>query len=248
MPKLLDAVMFLNENEMFKRRMEYLDCVDMFIVVEANYTFSHNKKDYCFDENLRNHPKVDYVQIDLSSDMDFSYNKRYADMNSPAWLSEYKHRNNLMKPLRKYSDDSLVLFSDLDEIPNKHKLLEILDTYDGADLLRFDLEAYQFDFRNYTGKHPGTALWTNENVLRFTPQECRRSAGIIIQEGGWHLSYWGDAHRTLYKLQSFSHQEFAFIKDKEYVQSCMDNAKDLFGRTTSLTPLEVPQEILNIFS
>ena len=66
------------------------------------------------------------------------------------------------------------------------------------------------------------------NVLAPFP-ENNNLRPVYIQNGGWHLSYFGDVHFILNKLINFSHQEFE-VSQKNITER-MNNRMDITGNT-----------------
>ena len=54
-----------------------------------------------------------------------------------------------------------------------------------------------------------------------------------IENGGWHLSYFGDAEFIKNKLKNFSHQEFNVesITNTEHIKRCIKEGLVLFDNT-----------------
>ena len=63
----------------------------------------------------------------------------------------------------------------------------------------------------------------------------------IIENGGWHLSYFGDEKFIKNKIENFTHQEYNTIEftDKEKIHDRIKNKKDLFDRSSSINNITV---------
>jgi hypothetical protein len=65
-----------------------------------------------------------------------------------------------------------------------------------------------------------------------TLQEREPNRVKIVENGGWHFSYFGTSESIKNKLSSFSHQEFNtdFISNQSYIEYCIKNKKSIFQR------------------
>lgn len=66
----------------------------------------------------------------------------------------------------------------------------------------------------------------------FMPQVLRESAyhAPYIKNGGWHLSYMGGMDRIKKKLSAIIEGNTNIAKDDKYIENCLDNGIDLYGR------------------
>ena len=85
-----------------------------------------------------------------------------------------------------------------------------------------------------------------ENVLNNKPQKCRELNNCdLIQNGGWHLSYFGDINFIKNKLQNFSHIEYNTqqFRDNDHIKKCILDCKDLFNRNDTMQYIEFVDNI-----
>ena len=63
--------------------------------------------------------------------------------------------------------------------------------------------------------------------IRYPP-----STAPLVENGGWHFSFIGNAEHVSQKVQDYSHQEFNTpeITNLDHVQKCMNDGVDLYGR------------------
>jgi len=128
------------------------------------------------------------------------------------------------------SDDDLIIVSDLDEIPNR----DILHTKLPSNICTLSQDCYNF---NFTCKYRGK--WTHAKILKYSAykdnQNCHHIRMLknlpIIENGGWHLSYFGDAEFIANKLRNFCHKEFSGeeFTNKIRIQEKIDNGLGLFS-------------------
>ena len=69
----------------------------------------------------------------------------------------------------------------------------------------------------------------------------RRNRGgyIMVDNGGWHLSFVGGPDRIRYKLSSYGHQEFNNDNIKSNVENKINQNSDLFDRNSSSNGKEI---------
>jgi beta-1,4-mannosyl-glycoprotein beta-1,4-N-acetylglucosaminyltransferase len=153
--KILDVFLFYNELELLKSRLEYLGpLVDQFIIAEANIDFSGKNKEFILSsEIIKTLPyseKVTYHRefIRLNS-VSWLYKrmKYFRKKNRLLWKIQDAQRNSTLKPLKKFSANDIVIFSDLDEFPSEEALSK------GVDLLKDQIDrlAYSCDQIFYYG-------------------------------------------------------------------------------------------------
>jgi hypothetical protein len=111
--EVYDCFPFFNEKELFELRVNILkNYDDGFIVLEANYTHSGKPKDYVCKKYLEelglNNLNVKVIEVDLS---------QFKDIDD-AWVRERYQREYLKYVVSHYSQNSLFIVSDCDEILN----------------------------------------------------------------------------------------------------------------------------------
>ena len=115
--KIIDCFTFFNELDLLEVRLKYLyDVVDHFVIVEANRTYSGNKKEYILQNHLKRYaPFADKIILEQ---LDFD---QCDHVKNTDWGRKNYQRDSIKKGLEKLSieDDDILLISDLDEIPDK---------------------------------------------------------------------------------------------------------------------------------
>lgn len=151
------------------------------------------------------------------------------------WFNEKFQRNQILKGIESADEEDIVICTDVDEIPRKSTLLRILrNNRSFCDkIYRFSLDWSVFKINNVLDvKWVVPCLTTVKNIREITPQGFRENKFdkyqfIDINNGGWHLSWLGDADECLYKLKSFSHAKDSFVKSNEEMKSILRGALDL---------------------
>lgn len=234
---IIDCCMFLNELDMLEARLEYLnDHVDYFVVVESNYTFNGNEKPYHIQANMDRFAKYGkrfiYVPLNISTaGLNFT---RLEDRNQ--WAMERYQRNAITQPLDQFAPDDIIIFGDIDEIPNRNIIAEAAKAVRGGErVVALDQDFFYFNFNRINAKKwVGTLVSTISQVRAFTPELFRfhRYTYPRIADGGWHMSYWGSPRQIQYKINNFSHQEvnLPHLNNIENILKSITTMKDLFNR------------------
>jgi beta-1,4-mannosyl-glycoprotein beta-1,4-N-acetylglucosaminyltransferase len=253
--KVLDTFLFYNELELLKVRLAYLgEHVDQFIITEANIDFAGKPKPFLLNADLiRSLPfaeKIVYHQefIDLDS---FAWRyKRFRYQNRKSkflWTIQDAQRNSLLKPLRNYSKNDIVIFSDLDEfpaIPALHEAMKTLNLISSKpDRLALSLQQLFFYFNVNSCAHEdlfyGSVITKNAAFFHFKPHKLRADKNDLlhIESGGWHFSYFMDEEKIINKVLAISDVEglshFKKLSVDE-VRYKVANKLDLYDRPVPL--------------
>ena len=113
-----DCFQFFNELDILKLRLHVMaPVVDKFVISEATETFSGMKKPLYFDENREMFAefadKIIHVVVDDTPEGDTHDRDTF-------------QKNAVGRGLKGCMDDDIIIFSDLDEIPNPMKVKEII--------------------------------------------------------------------------------------------------------------------------
>ena len=114
---ILDCVTFFDEDVILELRLNILyDQVTKFIITEGEYDHRGNKRKLNFDPNKYNKFKDKIIYLPV---------RNFPNLKNPWDMLQYQ-RNYSMKEIDKFDDDTYVLVSDIDEIPNPEKINEFL--------------------------------------------------------------------------------------------------------------------------
>jgi beta-1,4-mannosyl-glycoprotein beta-1,4-N-acetylglucosaminyltransferase len=211
---------FYNELDLLTYRLNILnDVVDYFIIVEAKYTHSGIEKPLFFNENKqlfsKFHDKIIHIIVE---EFPFIYpNINYG--KNEQWGNEHHQRNMISQGLAKLTlqPSDLIVISDLDEIPNPDTLLE--SKKQNIVIGYFNMVLYYYNLNTLS-----ESLWEKAKIISYgayqlfnlSCTEIRHVTNnkcVSIKNGGWHLSYFGDASFIQNKIKTFGHQE---INKEEY--------------------------------
>lgn len=248
-PKIIDGFIFYNELELLNYRLNVLnDVVDYFIIVESTHTFVGKEKTLYYQENkeLFNEfqDKIIYVIVD-----DLPYKYPNIDISKKQqWLNEKFQRNAISRGLKKLNlhDDDIIIISDLDEIvdPNTLESIKKKDIHIPNNIASLFMDMYYYNLNTklqFIWEYPKILLYKMFISSNKTCSEIREESYISINNGGWHLSYFGDAMFIKNKLENFSHQEFnkEEYTNLENIDKRVKNNLDLFERNIRLNTINI---------
>ena len=215
---IVDCFMFFNELDMLLVRFDYLyDFVDYFILVESREVHSDTmlKKECYFENNKHKFSKYLNKVIHIIVD-ELPKHTNSTGNHALGWCRENFQRNSIMLGIDKLNlnDNDIIIISDLDEIPNKHKLKNILTEMEmNNNFEPFLLNGIHF---NYTLEYiclaqDGNSFdkWPCNNVCRYIdlvkrydnkPQELKHDINKkSFENSAWHLGWFGNAEYLQYK-------------------------------------------------
>jgi hypothetical protein len=227
---IVDCFTFFNELDMLEYRLNVIPA-DKFVLVEATKTFSGNPKELFYEKNKARFSKwadkIVHVIVDFPESGD-------------AWARERFQRNAIDRGLKQLqlSDSDTIIISDVDEIPNPSVFSR---SY--VELHALHQDAYYYNLTCIVKK-----CWLLPRIMNWktylnidSPQKCRTTLKYsILENGGWHLSYFGDTDFIKTKLVSFSHTEYSGDQytDPKHIQKSIMSYKDLnSGRQFSNVPI-----------
>ena len=211
-----DCIPFFNEIDILKLRLNILGpYVDKFIIEESTMTFSGEDKELCFEKNKGLFSefldRIEYVVVRDPPKVALTHER------------DYFQKNHLIEGLEKLNatEDDVIIFGDLDEIPNPAVLEKIINNFDKDKVYHLaqrnfyaflNMEEKSGKLLSITGdfseiaeadrKWLGTKITSIKNIpaegivrLRdLVPVTDVRS--IRVADGGWHFGYMGGNHET----------------------------------------------------
>lgn len=240
---IVDAFLYDGENRLAKARVEQLDgVVDAHIAVSANRTHQGvERTDYGeLGPFLDPHPPPVFAEIvDLSS---FDGTGRGGVGTEHYQERERAHRDAIPALLSDYPDETVLLLSDVDEIPHPHAVQRAA-VFVGALATRDDrtfdvsrnvaaleqrMHAFALDWlhpQNWLGTTAARLGWARQHGC----QAMRNARGNCPQlvDGGWHLTWLGGPAAWRRKIDSFSHAEIS--KSDAELLACWRNGVDVNG-------------------
>ena len=257
-----DCFQFFNELDILKIRLHVLnDVVDKFVISEATETFSGLKKPLYYEENKEMfkefEDKIIHIIVDDTPEGDTHVRDTF-------------QKNAVTRGLKDCTDEDIIIFSDLDEIPNPEKIKEILQDFRKDKIYHFaqrmfycylNMEEVSGKLLSYAGEFEGVErkkwigtkmcsyqLLREQNLklgeLRF-PE--RKQIGIRVEDGGWHFGYMGGhgekdiSKRVQEKVVSAAHQEYNSKRVLSQVTDQIKDGKDIFGRDAKFVRCEIDE-------
>ena len=239
---IVDCFNIYNEKEILLLRLDYLyDVVDRFVIVESLDSHSKNvrKSKYMFEENLDLYKpyldKIVFLKLDtlpfVGDSGDWS-----------RWKNENYQKNYCEHGIRDLKPNDWILFSDVDEIPNKD-CIKSLKTLLPAKTGKFYPKYYQFRqklfyyFVNVMQSQiwGGTVAMQRKHFRSMMDMRNNREHSALaqaFQNGGWHYSYCGGPDRVFEKMRSYAewkqNEKWCTLDN---IQSSIKTNGDLLGRT-----------------
>ncbi|MBQ7943830.1 MAG: glycosyl transferase GT17 family protein [Lachnospiraceae bacterium] len=257
-----DCFQFFNELDILKIRLHVMSpIVDKFVISEATETFSGMKKPLYYEENKEMFAefadKIIHVVVDDTPQGDTHARDTF-------------QKNAVTRGLKDCTDEDIIIFSDLDEIPNPEKIQEILKDFKEDKIYHFaqrlfycylNMEEVSGSLLSYAGEFEGVERkkWIGSKMcsykllkeqglqlgeLRF-PE--RKEVGIRVEDGGWHFGYMGGhgekdiRKRVQDKVVSAAHQEYNSKRVLSQVSDQIKEGKDIFGREASFVRCEIDE-------
>ncbi|MCL5947710.1 MAG: glycosyltransferase [Actinobacteria bacterium] len=243
-PKVYDCVPFFNEVEMLDARMEEMSqVVDVFAVSESTLTHSGAPKQLvfpdCQDRFARYGKEIRYIVADLPAD-------------GGTWEREAAQRDALASAVQDADPDDLVICCDLDEIVDFTRIDEIVEaTSTGPVSLAMPVYYYSLSWRS-------PQRWIHPKAFRvrdFPASLSRlRLSDIVgwgelpvVENAGWHLTYFGGARRVHEKLSSYAHSEYDTAEVHESIDGLMERGITVHGMRLERVEDPFPEHIRRRF-
>jgi beta-1,4-mannosyl-glycoprotein beta-1,4-N-acetylglucosaminyltransferase len=260
---LIDSFLFFNEAELVELRIKYLNnLVDYFVVVEADITHQGKKKGWNFpkilESNLKEFSnKIQYHQLNIDPEKIKNEESWIIDdvKGDDAWRIENFQRNYIKTACKKFSNDDILIISDVDEIPSKQKL-EFIKLCDFKKIAPIALEQHLFHIDcNFLKIETwrGSIITTIQICNAYSPHRLRRSRNRIshFSDSGWSFSSFGGPDKIKEKLESIAHTEFNNdkFKNTDHIMNCQKTGKDLFHRKVQVKKVDknfFPKDLLKL--
>lgn len=231
--KIYDCFMFYNEFDLLDIRLEELGpYVDYFVVIEQNLTHRGKEKELNFAKRASDSEIVSKYRHKI-----ITYTSNVTDPEkvlSDKLHIERQHRN-AVQDFAKQLDESILLVSDLDEIPIGETLIGLekkVHPHQYAMYFMYYGLKYLKSFLAHT-----TVVCTQKDLDRFTSAEnlktMYRGRLPTIEKSGWHLSYFdSDPSVISDKIKSIHHSEYDLPEytSLEKIAERVDQGVDLFNR------------------
>lgn len=206
-----DLIPFFNELDILKLRLGVLEpYVDRFIIEESTMTFSGEAKELCFEKNKELFKdyldKITYIVVDDTP------------VEAKSHERDYFQKNRLIEGLKEVgaTEDDVIIFGDVDEIPNPAVLEDIIKNFDKDKVYHLaqrnfyvymNNEEKSGTLKSITGEFPDVPqadrkwLGTKITSIKNIPEEgivrlrdliaVTDERSVRVADGGWHFGYMG---------------------------------------------------------
>lgn len=260
--KIFDTFLFFNELDILEIRLNILyPYIDYFVINESIETFSGDSKPLYYFENRKRFKKFEdkiiHNIIDISSKEKLFFAGQKYGTNIECQQRDTYQKDSIKKCLDSYcNENDIIIWSDLDEIPNPEAIENLKDFYETGKVYNFAQDycmcylnmiertgifrsqTPDFDYEDYP-KWIGTKMFSFDFLKKYTLTEMRREIpneeNIRISPGGWHWSYVGSDNlsvedRVITKINSAAHQEYNNNEVKQKILNYLKNNMDPLGR------------------
>ena len=236
--KIYDCITYFNEKALFEIRLNCLNkYVDKFIVAEASYTHSGNKKKINF--NINDYPlfkkKIHHIIIKENPKNIKLPENSFKRLNSISRIDFQRHA--ILKYLKEInsSEEDVVIYSDSDEIPNL-KNINLYNFKEKILIFKQNLYYYKFnlelksvpwygsrackirDLKNISwlrNVKPKKYHWYR--IDTFFKDNKERNIKIV-ENGGWHFSQLMNPKQIQYKFLNDEHHDEYELNPIKYDQ------------------------------
>jgi len=230
--KIVDITTFNNQIELLDLRIKILeDVVDIFYIIEATKTHQGNFKEIL--GNRYSHPKLKVITIDFPEHLD-------------TWGRE-RYQRNYTVCLDSYDSDSMVITSDLDEIPNPEAIVWLKEHFETDVVYGLEQQMHQYylNVENTTEHWIGTKICGVELYNYIGAENLRmnrhRSHQTTLQDAGWHWSYLGGEKAVQQKIKDYAHSEFNNEGVLSQIKTRLENNEDVLGRQVVLKTVAIDE-------
>jgi hypothetical protein len=230
--KIVDCFPFFDEFMILDIRFrELYDVVDMFVIMEAEETFTGIPKPLALSDSLyERYPQyADKVYMLKVGKIDTS------NTDNPIWAREYYQKNHISKQTLSslnLDDEDLILFSDVDEIPKRAVVQSMRDNGFDPKGGGFGGPTYYYKLNILTTEWSHRPRWISYKYFENHTIQRYDDSFMKIPGSGWHFSSLKSAEDIKIKIEAFSHSEFTDgrINTVDHIQASIDNVQDMFER------------------
>jgi len=273
--KIYDAFLFFNELDLLEVRLEMLyDHVDYFIISECDTTFSGIPKPFYFEDNKERYSKyldkIIHIKNENSGEINNIVNNHEGEKRNifdsilkfyyeikdtpltgngmPHWCRDFLHREFVKIGMSECDGEDLIIFSDLDEIPDPTKLKLDGESY----LIHMKNLIYFINVENTTDKWWGSIVTKYKNLKDKPLNKVRNEMKgyniigntndltfSIIDNGGWHLTFMGGTNRVQEKIRSYGHQEYNHPFLLAQVDQKLKSNQDVLNRGVQIVDIDI---------
>ncbi len=227
--RIFDCLMLYRELDLLEIRLnELYDFVDVFVIMESCRTFTGSVNQPVFPANAERFKKfkdkIRHLFIDEVPDSAYEKNL----MVGGADTSEFWHRRQLIRALADADENDLIVYSDADEIPTAAALCRADVFLRWGEPLVLLLQSWRLLYMDAVVPKlwKGSGVTTrrvlrnhfNNNVNCLWGPRWTKTDDALVPEGGWHISFLGQAEFIREKMRACGHPEM----EKEFLDALKD--------------------------
>ena len=263
--KIFDVFLFGYELDLLEIRLNLLDpYVDYFVFSESKWALSGMEKGLYYSDNKERFKKFEHKIIyneipDPTENQLEEISKKYNIAGHPTYQRDVYQKDSIRGVLEKHcSDDDIIIWSDLDEVPNPDVLEDLESFYSSDNVYNFAQDNYQaalnwfetsgtihsqtLDFDNDSEKPRwiGTKMFSFSMLKKYTLTQMRQTLSkennMRIYPGGWHWSTVGSRtegtmeDRVLMKIKTSAHRELDNTKIINTINQKISEGKSPIGQ------------------
>lgn len=267
-PTVIDAFRFFNEFDILLLRLKTLwEYVDYFVITESNYTHSGQPKKLNFDLNkelfsefkskIIYNPIIDVPQEfpyeDFLTPYRLNWNKIDPNSkhpfkeNSLSYKREAFERDEMIRGVMQIQEswkkNTIIMSSDLDEIPNP-ELLKNLSWVKDNKLYVLEQRAFMYRINwlymeNWYGTRIFNTSYLHSKTRSLHEIHAERRNVIYVKNGGWHFTWIGDEKKFSEKLSAQPETIFNTFERQKEIKEIIARGEDPFGREIELVPIKI---------
>ena len=257
--KIYDCFGFFNELDLLELRLEILaPIVDHFVIIEYTVTYKGDPKPLYYNENKERYKKfenkiihqiiddvpMDYINLSVDMGKDKLHKQvidrvikmtHFPKTHVPYGINSYG-KECVIRALGECTDGDIIMYSDLDEIPNNITVQQILENFDHKKIYNLRQKMYYYYMnceKNEVWNGGWLMDWYNFKEIPVSEQKVKRY-GEFIDNGGWHFGFLGGIEGIKTKMLTCDEPSFdipELLKNIEYrVENCQTCGVDIYGR------------------
>ena len=251
--KLIDCFMYFDEDLILDIRLNTLnDKVDKFVIVEAtkNHAGQDKRLNFKIENFSKFKEKIIYIVV---NDMPTKVKSLKKGWHENHFRDQFQ-RNAIERGYKDFSDDDIIMISDIDEIPNPNKLDEFNIKNKFACFLQKNFQSKINLLNMSDGEWSGTRIcqkkylkspqWLRDIKIKKKPFWKIFGKKIqLISNGGWHFSFLKSPDSIKNKIISYSHQEYnkEEFTNTDLIKKRISSGVDLFDRGIKYKKVDIDE-------
>jgi len=266
--KIFDVFLFGYELDLLEIRLNLLDpYVDYFVFSESKWALSGMEKGLYYSDNKERFKKFEHKIIyneipDPTENQLEEISKKYNIGGHPTYQRDVYQKDSIRGVLEKHcSDDDIIIWSDLDEVPNPDVLEDLESFYSSDTVYNFAQDNYQaalnwfetsgtihsqtldFDYDSEKPRWIGTKMFSFSMLKKYTLTQMRQTLSkennMRIYPGGWHWSTVGSLtegtmeDRILMKIKTSPHRELDNTEIINTINQKISEGKSPIGQSNA---------------